>query len=139
MAGLPDADQGGFPLPRFDTGGAVGFGSGAVHGPGSALRHAGSAGVALVLLQRTDDRPGPLSGARYFHPAHEAEKHTPLDARRGLDHALGTGVLRLTERKPLLVVGYWLPAEFAPGQDSTHNQRPINNNQIGRASCRERV
>src|SRR5436309_4008751 len=95
MAGLPDADQGRFPLPRLDPGGAAGTRPGAVHGPRRPVGHAGSAGVAVVLLQRTDDRAGPLSGARHFHPAHEDEEHSALDAGRGLDHASGTGVLRL--------------------------------------------
>ena len=40
--------------------------------------------------------PGAVSRARHFHPAHEAEEHAALDARRGLDHASGPGVLRLT-------------------------------------------
>src|SRR2546430_9422052 len=68
--------------------------------------YAGSAGVAVVLLQRTDDRAGPLSGARHFHPAHEDEEHSALDAGRGLDHASGTGVLRLGCW--MLDVGCWI-------------------------------
>src|SRR6185503_10232207 len=44
---------------------------------------------------------GPLSGARYFHPAHETQEHAALDERRGSDHAPGPGVLRLR----ILVIG----------------------------------
>src|SRR2546430_16847741 len=73
--------------------------------------YAGSAGVAVVLLQRTDDRAGPLSGARHFHPAHEDEEHSALDAGRGLDHASGTGVLRLG----MLDFGFWIFAKPLPG------------------------
>ena len=39
--------------------------------------------------------PGPVSRARHLHPAHEAEEHAALDARRGSDHASGPGILRL--------------------------------------------
>jgi len=62
---------------------------------GYPMRHAGHPGVALVLLQSSHDGPGSLSGARHLHPAHEAEEHPAVDARRGSDHAPRFGVLRL--------------------------------------------
>ena len=40
VAGLPDADQGRFPLPRLDSGGAAGARPGAVLRPGAARGHA---------------------------------------------------------------------------------------------------
>ena len=41
VAGLSDADQGGFSVPRFDSGGADRAGPGAVYGSGAACGHAG--------------------------------------------------------------------------------------------------
>ena len=58
----------------------------------------GHPGVAVVLLQEPDARAGAVSGARPVHPAHEAEEHAALHARRGTHHAPGTGVLRLKPR-----------------------------------------
>ena len=95
MAGLSHADQDRFPVPRFHPGRAAGAGSGAVHGPGAALRHARHPGVAVLLFQSAHDGAGPVSRARRFHSADEAEEHAALDARRRIDHASGTRVLRL--------------------------------------------
>jgi myo-inositol-1-phosphate synthase len=39
------------------------------------------AGVAVVLFQGSDDCSRSLSGTRYFHPAHEAQEYSALDAR----------------------------------------------------------
>ena len=41
-------------------------------------------------------RARPVSRARHLHPAHEAEEHAALDARRGPDHAPRPGILRLS-------------------------------------------
>src|SRR5260370_21509841 len=101
MPGLSEADQDRFSLRRFDPGGAAGARAGAVHGPGAAVRDAGRAGVAVVLLQGTDERARSVSRARHLHPADEAEEHAALDARRGSDHTSGPGVLRLR----VLVIG----------------------------------
>src|ERR1700722_13184586 len=95
MAGLSDADQNRFPVPRFDSRRPAGSRPGPADGSGAAFRHARYSGMALVLLQGAPARARPLSGARHFHPAHEVEKFPPLDARRRSDHALGPGVLRL--------------------------------------------
>ena len=58
-------------------------------------RHARHSGMALVLLQGAHDRARPVPRARHLHPAHEAQEHAALDARRRPDHAPGPGVLRL--------------------------------------------
>src|SRR5262249_48054548 len=73
-------------------------GPGAAHGPGPAHLDARHPGVALLLLQEPDDPPGPVSRARPVHPAHEAEEHAALPARRGPDHPPGRRVLRLMRR-----------------------------------------
>src|SRR5260370_2003311 len=96
MAGLSDADQDRFSLPRFDPGGAAGARPGAVHGPGAAGGDAGRAGVAVVLLQGTDDHAKSVSQARQLHPADGAEEQAALDATRGSDPHTRPGVLRLS-------------------------------------------
>src|SRR5271165_233956 len=114
MARLSHADQNRFSVPRFDSGRALGSRPRAVHGPGAAFRHARHSGMALVLLQSSHARPGPVSRARYLHPAHEAEKHPPLDARRRSDHALGPGVLRLIPGIDSMSRFYWLETDPRP-------------------------
>ncbi len=66
--------------------------------PGSreALGSVGHSGMAVVLLQEPDARAGAVSRARSVHPVDEAQEHAALHARRGTDHASGTGILRLT-------------------------------------------
>src|SRR5262249_13075165 len=95
MASLPDADQSGFPLPRFDSCSADRAGSGDVHGPGATRRFPRHSGMAEFLFQVTDDGPGSLSRARPFHSIDEAEEHSALDDGRGTDHAPWAGILRL--------------------------------------------
>ena len=46
-------------------------------------------GVAVVLLQEPDARPGPVPGARSVHSADETEEHAALHDGRGADHAPG--------------------------------------------------
>src|SRR5690242_12169363 len=99
MARLSDADQGGLSLPRFDPSRPHRPRPCAVHGPGPpdapVARHR-HPGMAELLLQVADVRPWALSGARFVHPAHEAEEHIAPSARGGTHHALGARILRLT-------------------------------------------
>ncbi len=57
------------------------------HGSGAARGDARGAGMAFLLFQGSHDGPGPLSGARHLHSAHEAEKHAALDEGRAAHHA----------------------------------------------------
>src|SRR5580704_15358557 len=95
MAELSHADQDRFSVPRFHSGRSDRPGPGNVHGPGAALRNAWHPGMALILFQGSHDRAWTLPRARHLHPVNEAEKYAPVDARRGPDHALRPGVLRL--------------------------------------------
>ena len=54
-----------------------------------AVGHARDPGVAVVLFQEPNDRPGPLPGARPGDPANEAEEHASPPPRRRLDHPPG--------------------------------------------------
>src|SRR5947209_2581716 len=51
--------------------------------------------MAVLLLEESDDRPRPIPRARSVHPAHEAEEHAALPARRGTHHPPRRRVLRL--------------------------------------------
>src|SRR3954451_7792529 len=98
MAGLSDADQGGLPVSRFDSGRAAGARPRALHGPGATQFRATRTwhpGVAKLLLQIADHAARTLSGARSVHPIDEAEEHAAPLERRRTNHPLGTGVLRL--------------------------------------------
>ena len=98
LARLPDADQGERPLPRLHPGRSHGAGPGALYGPRPTLPRPGkngNSGMAVVLFQEPDVRSEPVSGARRLHPTHEAQEHAAALARRGIDHAPGSGVLRL--------------------------------------------
>src|SRR5690242_1800979 len=99
MAGLSDADQGGFPVPRFDSGGADRARFGPLPRSGETRGHARDSGMAELLLQITDVRAAALSRARFVHSAHEAEEHAALDDGRRTDHAPGRGVLRLAKNR----------------------------------------
>ena len=79
--GLPDADQGGLPLPRLDPGRAHRARPGPLLGPRRSRGHERHPGVAVVLLQEPDDRARPLPRARPVHPAHEAQEHAAPPAR----------------------------------------------------------
>src|SRR5713101_7093752 len=98
MARIPDADQGGLPVPRLDSCGPDRTRSRAL--PRPRTTHAGATppgnpGMAKLLLQVTDDAAGLVSGARSVHPAHQAEEHSAVPEGRRADHAFGTGILRL--------------------------------------------
>src|SRR5271157_3106862 len=98
MARLSDADQGGLPVPRFDSCGADRARPGAL--PRSRAAHARAtpprySGMAEFLLQVADDRAGAVSGARSVHSAHEAEEHSAALEGRRVDYTFGAGVLRL--------------------------------------------
>src|SRR6266704_2945243 len=98
MAGLSDADQGGFPVPRFDSGCADRAGPDLIPGPRTAQRGIAGPrypGVAELLLQVSDDRAGAVSGARSVHSAYEVEEHAAPPERRRVDYSLRAGVLRL--------------------------------------------
>src|SRR5512143_787472 len=98
MARLSDADQGRFPLPRLDSGGADRARSSAVYGSCAAyagVATAGNSGMVKLLLQVPDDRARALSRARSVHPVDEAEEHAAALEGRGADYAFGVGVLRL--------------------------------------------
>src|ERR1700760_3188154 len=99
MARLSDADQGGLPVPRLDSGGSAGAGPGAVSGSGVAYSGAEASrhpGVAELLLQIADDGRGAVSGARFVYSVDETEEHAASHHGRGFDHASGAGVLRLS-------------------------------------------
>src|SRR6266849_634939 len=96
MAGLPHADQGGLPVPRFDPGRAHRARSRAVPGFGATRGHARHTGMAELLFQIADDGAATLSRARPVHPVDEAEEHAALDGGRRPDHPPGPGVLRLS-------------------------------------------
>src|SRR5437764_7709988 len=51
--------------------------------------------MAIVLLQGSDDRAGPVSRARHFHPDDEAEEYASVDAWRGPHNPPRARVLRL--------------------------------------------
>src|SRR5512147_2309074 len=98
MAGLSDADQGGLPAPRLDSGGADRARPGVVHGSGTTQRGVEGTrdpGVAELLLQVADDGAGTVSGARFIHSVDETEEHAASLERRRVDHAPWVGVLRL--------------------------------------------
>src|SRR5262245_12269769 len=82
MDGLPDADQGGFPLPRFDLSSAALSGFGPLHRFSATRGHEGHSGMALLLLQEPDDGPRPLSRAQPLHSGDEAEEHAALSHGR---------------------------------------------------------
>src|SRR6266853_3638842 len=95
VAGLSDADQGGFPVPRLDPGSANRTGFGFVFGPGQARRNARDSGMAELLLQVADVRAGALSRARPVHPVDAVEEYAAMDDGRGFNYASRAGVLRL--------------------------------------------
>src|SRR5579871_595549 len=98
MARLSDADQSRLSLSRLNPGGAHRARSCVIARSGEALlrsprpRHSG---VAELLFQVSDDRPGTVSRARLVYSADEAEEHTASPEGRRTDHAPGAGVLRL--------------------------------------------
>src|SRR5579872_122338 len=126
MARLPDADQGRFPLPRLDPSRAHRPRSRPVPRPRAPLLDAAGPwhpGMAQLLLQVPNDRSRPLSGTRPLHPVDEVEEHPPPPQGRGIDHAPGTGVLRLRFRLAADVV------EVArPGLGRTDGRHYIANN-----------
>src|SRR5258706_12652276 len=98
MARVPDADQGGLPVPRLDSCGADRARSGAA--PRSRAAHARAApprasGMVKLLLQVADDTAGLVSRARSLHPAHQAEEHAAVLEGRRVNYASGAGILRL--------------------------------------------
>ena len=95
LDGHAHADQGRFPLPRFNSRRAAGLGLGAVCRLGAAGGDGGDPRVAVVLLQKPDDRARSLPRTRPLHPANEAQEHAALLAGRGSDYPLGARVLRL--------------------------------------------
>src|ERR1700675_18499 len=96
MAGLSDADQSGFSLPRLDPGGAHCVGSSFVPGSRQARRDARDSGMAELLLQVAHVRAGALPGARPVHPVDEIKEYAAMDDGGGFNHAPGTGILRLS-------------------------------------------
>src|SRR2546422_8139247 len=94
MARLSDADQGRFPVPRLDPRRADRPRPGPVLRPGVAGAALGDPGVAVVLLQEPADGPGAVSGARFVHPAHQAQEHAALVDGRGANHPPRHRVLR---------------------------------------------
>src|SRR5205807_2937637 len=109
------ADQGGFPLPRFNPGGAHRAGSLPVSRSGKA--HAVAAqhrdpGVVELLSEIATNGGGALSGARSVHPVNEAEEYPASYHGRGPDHASGAGILRL------MVV--WIPIRPARLSGTLH-------------------
>src|ERR1700686_5569952 len=96
MAGLPDADQGGLSLPRFDSCGAACPRPGSLPRSRQARRNARYSGVAELLFQVSDVRAGTIPRARPVHSIDEAEEYPALDDGRGFDHAFGAGILRLS-------------------------------------------
>src|SRR5687768_4648951 len=98
MAGLSDADQNRFPLPRFNPGSAYSFGSCAVFRSRTARRYEGNPGVAFLLFQIAANRSRALSRARRFHSIDETEEHLAVSKRRRLDHSSRPRVLRLIDK-----------------------------------------
>src|SRR5215469_610591 len=109
MAWLPDADQGGLPVPRFDSCGAHCIGPGAVPGPGAARGIAGHSGMAELLFQVANDCARALPGARSVHSVDEVEEHFALANGRDADYTPWAGVLRLNCR------GWWEGLELLAG------------------------
>jgi len=95
LARLPDADQGGLPLPRFDPGSADCARPRAVHRPGTASWAARNPGVAELLFQVAHVRAAALSRARSVHPVDETEEHVAVDDGRRFDYPPRLGILRL--------------------------------------------
>src|SRR5258708_9473580 len=98
MARVPDADQGGLPVPRLDSCGADRARSGAARRSRAAHARAArprASGMVKLLLQVADDTAGLVSRARSLHPAHQAEEHAAVSEGRRVDYASGAGVLRL--------------------------------------------
>src|SRR5262245_11803719 len=95
MAELSDADQGGFSLPRFNSGRAHRAGPRDFSRPRATRGLPRHPGVAELLLQVAYDQPGALPRARFVHPIHEAEKHAALDDGPRSDHPPRSGILRL--------------------------------------------
>ena len=101
MAGLSDADQGGFSLPRLDPGCSHCAGSCTVSRSCAAHSRAeapGDSGMAELLLQVSDDGLGVVSGARFVYPVDEAEEYAAAHYGGGFDYASWAGVLRLRDR-----------------------------------------
>jgi hypothetical protein len=96
MAGLSDADQGGFPVPRLDPGCADRAGFGFIFGSREARRDARDSGMAELLFQVADVRAGVVPGARSVHPVDEVEEYAAMDDGGGFDYAPWAGVLRLS-------------------------------------------
>ena len=104
MAGLSHADQGRFPVPRLDSGGADRARSGAVPRPGAAqpeLRGLGIQEWLSFYFKSPMSGARTLSRARSVHSADEAEEHAAAPEGRGADHAPGAGVLLSLEHKTL--------------------------------------
>src|SRR3984885_8327801 len=97
MARLPDADQSGFPLPRFNFGGSDRAGPRAVLRSRATGRHAWHSGMAQLLFQIANVRERTVPRARSIHSADEVEEHVALDDGRRSHHALGFRVLRLND------------------------------------------
>src|SRR5579859_93367 len=95
MARIPDADQSGFPLPRFNPCSTNRARSRAVPGPGATRGHEGHSRVVELLLQVANDGARALSRARPVHSVHETEEHAALDDGRRPDHPPRAGILRL--------------------------------------------
>ena len=93
VAGLPDADQGRFPVPGLHPRRPAGARSGAVLRPGAARGSERHPGVALVLLQEPAGGARIVPGARPVHPADQAQEHAPVPDGRGADHPFGHRIL----------------------------------------------
>src|SRR6266700_5072237 len=97
MAGLSDADQSRFSMPRFDSGRAHRARPGSLPRSRQARRYARHSGMVELLFQVTDVRAGTLSRARPIHSVDEAEEYFALDDGRRSDHAPWAGILRLSD------------------------------------------
>src|SRR5690242_12956894 len=95
MAALSDADQGGLPVPRLDSGGADRLRPCDVYGPGATRGVPRDTGMAEFLFQVADDGRGAVSGARPVYSVDEAEKYAAVDDGRGIDYPPRAGILRL--------------------------------------------
>ena len=88
--GYPDAVEGEFPLPRFDSCRAHCARprplprSGQAHARAPLSWHSG---VAQLLLEVAANGQRPVPGARSLHPVDEAQKHAPSHHGRRPDHA----------------------------------------------------